>query len=636
MAATAELTVKLIGQDMLSGMFRHATGSLKSFGAAVTAPIKGVATLAAVGVKGLGAIGLAGMGLEAVGGAAKGLAGALGIGLNAELEILRAQFLAITKDAAGTDKMLASFQTRADKSPFGLTEVAKAGAMLLPAAKQAKMGLDPLLDTAELLAALNPAEGLEGAAFSLREALSGDFVSIVERFNLPRKRLNELKKQGVPAIEAINRVLKEMGIDSSIVAAMGETLTGRWSTLDDTLKGIRRTLSAGLFDELKRAIVIVQGLLDTNKDAINAWAKTWSARIGAAAAVVIDGVGTIMTALMDLRTFIATGDLSEASVFAPFVTSLGIARDAALTFIGAIKGDWAGAATTSIDPSVRSVGQLGTFLRTYVIPSVIAFGQLFRSILTGDVGGALNALYEIIIGSRLRVAQAFLSWIAPIIPPLMAELGKLGQSIMSWVAAQTPAFVEHFLTTWAPAFVGWLATAGEAALPHLTAFLDRITAWVEANGAPMLEAFIAHWTPQFVNWLGSAAQQIIPRLLQFQAEIVKWVATEGVPAMIQIGLDLGGAIVMGIIQALQGVTDKIRAALIQAGVPLPNSGLGAAIPPGVTQRPPVTATSEHQQALNNFVLKAKEAAAAMDNIVRVSNGNVDRAYAIMTDWMATT
>jgi hypothetical protein len=56
----------------------------------------------------------------------------------------------------------------------------------------------------------------------------------------------------------------------------------------------------------------------------------------------------------------------------------------------------------------------------------------------------------------------------------------------------------------------------------------------------------------------------------------------------------------------------------------------------VTQRPPVTATSEHQQALNNFVLKAKEAAAAMDNIVRVSNGNVDRAYAIMTDWMATT
>jgi hypothetical protein len=614
MAATAELTVKLIGQDMLSGMFRHATGSLKSFGAAVTAPIKGVATLAAVGVKGLGAIGLAGMGLEAVGGAAKGLAGALGIGLNAELEILRAQFLAITKDAAGTDKMLASFQTRADKSPFGLTEVAKAGAMLLPAAKQAKMGLDPLLDTAELLAALNPAEGLEGAAFSLREALSGDFVSIVERFNLPRKRLNELKKQGVPAIEAINRVLKEMGIDSSIVAAMGETLTGRWSTLDDTLKGIRRTLSAGLFDELKRAIVIVQGLLDTNKDAINAWAKTWSARIGAAAAVVIDGVGTIMTALMDLRTFIATGDLSEASVFAPFVTSLGIARDAALTFIGAIKGDWAGAATTSIDPIVRSVGQLGTFLRTYVIPSVIAFGQLFRSILTGDVGGALNALYEIIIGSRLRVAQAFLSWIAPIIPPLMAELGKLGQSIMSWVAAQTPAFVEHFLT----------------------AFLDRITAWVEANGAPMLEAFIAHWTPQFVNWLGSAAQQIIPRLLQFQAEIVKWVATEGVPAMIQIGLDLGGAIVMGIIQALQGVTDKIRAALIQAGVPLPNSGLGAAIPPGVTQRPPVTATSEHQQALNNFVLKAKEAAAAMDNIVRVSNGNVDRAYAIMTDWMATT
>ena len=51
----------------------------------------------------------------------------------------------------------------------------------------------------------------------LREAASGDFASIIERFNLPRSEINKLKAQGVPALESIRRVMKGKRFNSSPV-----------------------------------------------------------------------------------------------------------------------------------------------------------------------------------------------------------------------------------------------------------------------------------------------------------------------------------------------------------------------------------------------------------------------------------
>jgi TP901 family phage tail tape measure protein len=268
--------------------------------------------------------------------------------------------------------------------------------------------------------------------------------------------------------------------------------------------------------------------------------------------------------------------------------------DAIATFLGALRGDWAGDAASNIHPLVLALGQIGLFIRAQVLPALSQLVAFIRAAFSGDAGATVGRFVDLVQGQQARLVavltqwgQAFINWITPMIPMMVAQLQIMMGQIGAWIAAQTPIFLEHFLTEWLPAFVDWLADAGEAALPHLTAFLDRITAWVQANGAPMLDAFIAYWTPKFTEWLASAALQIIPRLVAFQAEIIKWIATEGVPAFIQMGLDLGGAIINGIIQALQTATDRIRAALIQAGVPLPGSGVTVpVVPPGVTQRPP--------------------------------------------------
>ncbi len=131
----------------------------------------------------------------ALAGIGVGLTGALASGLsfNNSMEQTRAKLNAFTKDGGKSAEILDMIRERAAKTPFAFEEMASATAGLLPAAKMAGVGYEDLIAQAEILAASNPTQGLEGAAFALREAVSGDFTSIIERFDLPLSYINQLK-----------------------------------------------------------------------------------------------------------------------------------------------------------------------------------------------------------------------------------------------------------------------------------------------------------------------------------------------------------------------------------------------------------------------------------------------------------
>lgn len=192
------------------------------------------------------AAGVAQAGTMALLGGLRSMAGGLW-GLHTGLENTRARLLAFTKDGSETERLLAMIQEEAAKSPFAFGEMADAVAGLLPAAKVTGAALDELIDLAQILAASNPMEGLAGAAFALREALSGDFTSIIERFNLPRVYINQLKEEGVPALEIVSRALGQMGLDMDAVANLSLTAEGRLSTLMDTLRMGAQEVTAPLF-----------------------------------------------------------------------------------------------------------------------------------------------------------------------------------------------------------------------------------------------------------------------------------------------------------------------------------------------------------------------------------------------------
>lgn len=230
-----------------------------------------------------------------------------GLGFNSALEQAEAKIDAFTKDADKTAEILDMVRERAEKTPFAFEEMADAAAALGPAARQSGVPLDNLIGQAEILAASNPAEGLEGGVVALKEALSGDFTSIVERFNLPRQRLNELKEQGVPALEAVQTAMKEMGLDADLVGNMANTMQGRWSTFKDTLTGLAGTATAPLFEGLSSGLGTLQTKINENLPQIEAFAKAVGEGLGAAFSWLIDtGLPALQTAFQTVWPIIQT------------------------------------------------------------------------------------------------------------------------------------------------------------------------------------------------------------------------------------------------------------------------------------------------------------------------------------------
>jgi hypothetical protein len=215
------------------------------------------------------------MGLQSVIGVAKGLGDALGLGLANELEQTRARFNAFTKDAGLTEQILAKVRSEADKTPFSFREMASATASLIPAAKQSGEALEGLMKTAQILAASNPLEGLEGASFALREAISGDMTSIVERFNLSRSAIKAYRDSGVSDLEAVRMAMRDMGLDADLVAGMAQTAAGRWSTFMDAIDSVRLKVSQPIFEALSAQLVTLASFLDANSAQVAAFGQSF-------------------------------------------------------------------------------------------------------------------------------------------------------------------------------------------------------------------------------------------------------------------------------------------------------------------------------------------------------------------------
>lgn len=285
--ANLNIAIQIAAQDRASGpigRIQQALGGLGNVGNRAVGALKGLGLMA-------GGAALGGVAALAGGAAAAGVAG---LRMNNQMEIVTAQLNAFTKDGAKSAEILEMIRDRAARTPFAFQEMATATASLIPAANQSGKSIEELISLAEILAASNPAEGLEGAAFSLREALSGDFVSIVERFNLPRQRLKELKDEGVPALEAISTAMQELGLDAELVTNLSQTATGRMSTFKDTLVTLAATATAPIFDQFSDGLGVVNQWLTDNGPLLTAFAES----IANDLAVGMDTVRNLITITM--------------------------------------------------------------------------------------------------------------------------------------------------------------------------------------------------------------------------------------------------------------------------------------------------------------------------------------------------
>lgn len=358
-----------------------------------------------------------------------GLAGGIsaGLGFNNSMEQVTAQLNAFTKDGEKSAEILEMIRERAAKTPFEFEQMATATAALLPSAKQSGAALEDLIGQAEILAASNPAQGLEGAAFALKEAVSGDFTSIIERFNLPRKFINDLKEQGVPALEIVQKAMQELGLDADLVGNMAETTQGRWSTFKDTLTGLAATVMQPIFDTFSSKLGEINTYLAANEPLITAFAQQLAGAVQQAISWIIN------TGLPGLQQFANWFGSTAWPIIQPFLVLIGTSLVQAFQFL-----------FNNINVILPILATLSGIILAITSPvsilvaAILALGLAWSNNWLGIQGVVSSAMAA--IQPYLDQLSALLNaFITAILPPLQMAWQTL---VQVWTGEVQPALAE--------------------------------------------------------------------------------------------------------------------------------------------------------------------------------------------------
>ena len=249
-------------------------------------------------LKGLAAGALATMGIGAAGEAT------LGAAMSREQQMITMSTL------------LGSEQKAKEFLAWGTKEAAKAGKTTAEM-MQTMTGLAPFakdlptmqkyVQMAEVLAAINPAEGMEGATFALKEALSGDFVSLQERFNLPRSTINALKEGATTAEDFFNVVQKaaeSQGFTYELVEKQGKSAAGLWAKTKRQISEAFVTMGEGILEGLKPQLEWLADFTEKRGPAIGDRMKTVGQVIGNAIATARDVINTVKPVIMPIFEYI--------------------------------------------------------------------------------------------------------------------------------------------------------------------------------------------------------------------------------------------------------------------------------------------------------------------------------------------
>lgn len=407
---------------------------------------------------------------------ALGAVTAQGFSFNSAVEQSSAKINAFTKDAGKTAAILDFVKQEAAKTQFSFEDMADAAAGLVPASKSSGVALETLIRQAEVLAALNPAEGLKGAAFSLREALSGDFVSIVERFNLPRQRLNELKAEGVPAIEAIRRSLAEMGIDFDVVAKQGETTSAKWAQITDKFKMSLGALTAPLFARVGEALEKLSPIMDQLQPRMEALGKWISENRPALYAIAgaIGGilVGALVALVIAFWEVIAVVAIVAASM-AAFGALAGFIQDKWADISGFFSNIWKSITGFATDTYNALMAGINAVVAAYdtAISAIVGAWNAYVSVVSGAWNAVIGFIAErldyfvnhfwesigfligFILSLPAKVIIAFIGLTTMALQLLGKWLGDMAFAISKWGAD-----VVKYLTSinWGEVFMGML------------------------------------------------------------------------------------------------------------------------------------------------------------------------------------
>ena len=360
------------------------------------------------------------------------------ISLNASFESSTAVIQAYTGSQEETERIMSMLQERAANSVFSFDSMARAVQGLIPASKMAFVPVDELMTVAEQLGASNMAEGIDGAAFALREAVSGDFTSVVERFNLPRSAINALKEQGVPALDIVRTVMADLGIGMDLVSAQANTFNGRSDRLIENLQLMAADAAKPIFDLLSESL----------EDVIELMGEPEFQEFADTIKEIVANTVLFIVGVRDLAAMIA----SSGDPLATFLDNIDLLIPSIDQFVG--KGREISAMLRPITTFIMNnllpiLGTLAAVIGGALIAAFVALvAPIAKIILIG--GGIVAAIAGIGIGIKTLVetVQRDFPQVATIITDIFNDIVAIFQTVFAIIVALVEPVLKQIVDYW--------------------------------------------------------------------------------------------------------------------------------------------------------------------------------------------
>jgi len=129
--------------------------------------------------------------------------------------------------------------------------------------------------------------------------------------------------------------------------------------------------------------------------------------------------------------------------------------------------------------------------------------------------------------------QAFIDWVAPMIPPALAALGALVEQIWAWIVAQAPVFVAQ-LAAWGQAFIDWVAPMIPPALAKIGELANGLIAWIGQQAAPIL-ASLGDWAKSMIAWIAPMIPKFLAEWPALLNSFLDWIGQQAGPILAKLG-----------------------------------------------------------------------------------------------------
>jgi hypothetical protein len=168
---------------------------------------------------------------------ALGAIAGLGVASAQSVKSLEARFRLLAGSEEQATKQLATLREMADKTGQPFLQLVEGATAIMPALRGTNGELDKTLGLVQRLAILDPAQGVAGAAFSIREFINGEYLSLVRRLELDRKRVRAILAEADgdtrKQIDLLSDYIDEMGLTEEAMYEMGASGVNAFRVLRD-------------------------------------------------------------------------------------------------------------------------------------------------------------------------------------------------------------------------------------------------------------------------------------------------------------------------------------------------------------------------------------------------------------------